>query len=58
MEVFAIFGCCGNVASVSKAPLISYSRVSYFGHACPKLNLVLISRLIGKHGKRTTTKLI
>ena len=56
MEVFSIFGCCGNVASVSKAPFISYSRVSYFGHACPKLNLVLISRLIGRHGKRTTTK--
>ena len=47
-EVFYISGCCGNVASVPKAPFISYSRISYFGHACPKLNLLLVSRLTGK----------
>ena len=35
-------GSCGHVASVPKAPFISYSRISYFGHACPKLNFVLI----------------
>ena len=42
--------CRGNVASVPKALCISYSRISYFGHACPKINivLVLISRLTGK----------
>ena len=28
-----------------------YSYISYFEHACPKFNLVLISRLTGK---RTT----
>ena len=31
-----------------KATFISYSRISYFRHACPKRNLVLISRLTGK----------
>ena len=39
---------CGNVASVPKAPFISYSRISYFGHACPKLNFVPSPRLTGK----------
>ena len=39
---------CGNIASVPKVPFISYSRIPYFGHVCPKLNLVLISRLTGK----------
>ena len=51
-----ISGWCSNVASVPKAPFISYSRFSYFGHACPKLNLILISRLTGKratHIKKT-----
>ena len=33
---------------VPKAQFISYSRISYFGHACPKLNIVLISHLAGK----------
>ena len=37
-----------------KAPFLSYSRIFYFGHACPKLSLVLISRLAGK---RTTQNL-
>ena len=40
---------CGNVASVLKAPFISYSRMSYFGHARQKLyNFVFISRLTYK----------
>ena len=41
VKVFQNVGCCSNVASVPKAPFISYSRISYFGHACPKLNFVL-----------------
>ena len=40
--------CCGNVGSVSKTPVVSYSRISNFEHACPKLILVPISRLNGK----------
>ena len=47
-EVFYIFGCCGNVESVPKALFISYSRISPFGHVCPKLNFGLISRSTGK----------
>ena len=43
-----IWGCCGNIRSVPKAPCIIYPRISYFGHACVKLNFVLISRLSGK----------
>ena len=31
-------GYCGNVANVPKAQFVSYSRISYFGHACLKLN--------------------
>ena len=34
-----------------KAPFICYPRISYFGHACKKKNLVLISRLTGKCAK-------
>ena len=45
---------CGNVASVLKAPFISYSCISYFGHACLKLNLVLISHLTMLTGKCAT----
>ena len=41
-------GCCVNVAIMPNAPFISYSCISYFGHACPKLNIVLISCLTGK----------
>ena len=37
------------VASVPKAPFISYSRISYFRHICPKINIVLFSRSTGKH---------
>ena len=48
VKVFKILGCCGYVASVPKAPFISYSRISYFEHACPKINFVLISRLTDK----------
>ena len=48
-EVFQILGGSGKVASVPNAPFISDSRISYFGHACPKLNLVLMSRLTGKY---------
>ena len=57
MEVFHTLGCCGNVASVTKAPFIILSRISYFGHACPKLNFVFFSRLAGEriiqHLKKT-----
>ena len=31
-----------------KAPFISYSCISYFGHACLNLNIVSISLLTGK----------
>ena len=41
------FWAAVQLASVPKAPFISYSRISYFGHACPNLNLVLDSRLTG-----------
>ena len=30
-----------------KTPVISYPSISYFRHACPKLNFVLIYRLTG-----------
>ena len=32
-EVFEILGCCSNVASALKNPLIIYSCISYFRHA-------------------------
>ena len=44
-----MLGCCGNVASVPKIQSISYSRISYFGRACLKLNLVFTSLLAGKY---------
>ena len=40
--------CCGNATSLPKTRFISYSCISYFGHACLKLNLVLFTFLIGK----------
>ena len=43
---FKFLVCCGNLASVPKATVITYFRISYFGHASPKLNLDLISRAI------------
>ena len=43
---FIFLVCRGNLASVPKATVITYFRISYFGHASPKLNLVLISRAI------------
>ena len=43
---FKFLVCCGNLASVPKATVINYFRISYFEHASPKLNLVLISRAI------------
>ena len=46
----------GKVASVPKATFISYSRISYFRHACPKLNLVHISRLTGKRATQNVKK--
>ena len=39
---------CGNIASAPKAPFIFYSRISYFGHGCPRLNFALFSHLTGK----------
>ena len=39
-----------------KATFISYSRISFFRHACPKLNLVLISRLAGKRATQIVKK--
>ena len=47
-KVFAIFGCCGNVASVPKTKFICYSCIFYFGHACPKLTIALIPLLTDK----------
>ena len=46
MSIILILGSCGNVARVAKAPFIIYSCISYCGHACPKLNFVLMSRLL------------
>ena len=43
------------VSSVSKVSFISYSPISYFGHACPKLSFVLVSRL-GPTGRYTEFK--
>ena len=42
--------CCDNihVATVPKAPLISYSFIYYFGNACLKLNFFLIPHSTGK----------
>ena len=55
LQLRTSLGCCGNVASVPKAPYISYSRISYFGHACPKLNFVFISLLTGPSTKPRAT---
>ena len=33
---FTFLVCCGNLASVPKATVITYFRISYFGHASPK----------------------
>ena len=41
---------------MTKAPFISYFCISYFGHACPKLNLVLISLLTGKRATQNLKK--
>ena len=35
-----------------KSPFISYSCIPYFGHACLKLNLVLLSLLTGEYATR------
>ena len=51
-KFFLFLGCCGKVASVPKVPSISYSPISYFGHARPKLICVLISCLTGKFATR------
>ena len=32
----------------AESPVYQFSRISYFGHACPKINFGLISRLTGK----------
>ena len=38
------------VSSITESPVISsYFRLSYFGHRCMKLDLVLISILTGKY---------
>ena len=50
-----MFGCCGNVASVPKTPFISYSHISYFEHAWPKLNFVFISQLARKCATQNRT---
>ena len=52
-----MLGCCVNIASVPKAPCISCSRFFYFGHGCPKLNLVLISRLAGQRAPQNFNNL-
>ena len=56
-QIINLLQKCGELASVPKAPFINryhgYARISYSGHACPKLNLVRISRLTDK---RATTK--
>ena len=47
-RVFLNLCYCGNVGSVQKTLIISDSCISYFGHVCLKLNLLLISRLTVK----------
>ena len=56
METFYILGCRVNLANVPKASFISYCRISYFRHACSKLNLVIISRLTGKRATQNLKK--
>ena len=41
-------GLLCNATNVPKTPFICYYCISYFGHACLRLNLVLISVLTGK----------
>ena len=36
----------------AKSPIYQFPRISYFGLACPKLNVVFISRLTGKCAKQ------
>ena len=42
LELRKSFKFWAAVASVPKTPFISYSRISYFGHAYLKLNLLFI----------------
>ena len=49
-------GCCGNAASVSKAPFISYSGIFYFGHACPKFKLCPYFSLTGERAAQKINK--
>ena len=51
-----MLGRCGRVASEPKNPFITYSCISYFGHACLKLNYVLISLLTGKCATQNNNK--
>ena len=47
-DCFALnFGLLCQRSKCAESPV--YSRISYFGHACPKLYFVLISRLTGKY---------
>ena len=48
LKSFSILGCCGNVASVPKTLFISYSCMSYFGHVCLKLDILLLSIVTGE----------
>ena len=40
------FGLLWQRRECAESPFISYSRISYFGHACSNLNFILISRLL------------
>ena len=41
-----MFGLMWQPSKCAESQVITYFRISYFGHASPKLNLVLISRAI------------
>ena len=48
--------CLSNVASVPKTTFISYSCISYFGHSCLKLNIIIIYLLTGKYATQKLKK--
>ena len=50
-----MLGLCGNVAS---APFIKLSRIFYSGHACPNLNLVIITPLNAQYKIKEKTSTI
>ena len=48
IQVFLNFGLLWQRSKCDERPIYEYFHISYFGHACSKLNFVLISRITGK----------